>query len=109
MPLRSIHLHLLTYTAVAAVCLCGCRSEQKPKETPPTPVTVAAVEQYSGPEAVSYSASIVPYVQVPLMFKSGGYVTNILQRKGADGRMRNIQQGDFVKKDTVLATVRQED
>jgi RND family efflux transporter MFP subunit len=94
---------------LAAACLCSCRSEQQPKKNAPIPVTVAAVEQYSGPEAVSYSASIVPYVQVPLAFKSAGYVTSILQRKGADGRTRNIQQGDFVKKDTVLATVRQED
>jgi RND family efflux transporter MFP subunit len=99
----------LALAACAAAFLSGCGTEQKPKENPPTPVTVATVDQYSGPEAVSYSASIVPYVQVPLMFKSGGYVTNILQRRGADGRMRNIQQGDFVKKDTVLATVRQED
>ena len=94
---------------LVAACLGSCAPEQKPKENPPIPVTVAAVEQYSGPEAVSYSASIVPYVQILLMFKSGGYVTSILQRKGADGRIRNVQQGDFVKKDTVLATVRQED
>jgi multidrug efflux system membrane fusion protein len=42
-------------------------------------------------------------------FKSAGYVTSILQRKGVDGRVRNLQQGDWVKKDTVLATVRQSD
>lgn len=88
---------------------CGCQNETKPAEKPPTPVTVAPVEQYSGSEGVNYSASIVPYVQVPLAFKSAGYITSILQRKGADGRTRNIQQGDWVKKDTMLATVRQED
>ena len=92
-----------------AASLASCRSVQAPAEVPPIPVTVTAVEKYSGPEAVTYSAGIVPYVQVPLMFKSSGYVTAILQRKGADGRTRNIQQGDFVKKDTVLATVRQQD
>ena len=89
--------------------VAGCRSESKPPEKPLTPVTVVPVEQYSGNEGVTYSASIVPYVQVSLAFKSGGYVTEILQRKGVDGRTRNIQQGDFVKKDTVLATVRQDD
>jgi len=107
--MRLRHMTRKAIAVALAAFLCGCRAEQKPMETPPTPVTVTAVEEYSGSEAVSYSASIVPYVQVPLMFKSGGYVTDILQRKGADGRLRNIQQGDFVKKDTVLATVRQED
>ena len=100
---------LAALTALTSASFGSCRSENKPPPDAPIPVTVASVEQYSGPEAVTYSASIVPYVQVPLAFKSGGYVTSILQRKGADGRIRNIQPGDWVKKDTVLATVREED
>jgi RND family efflux transporter MFP subunit len=99
----------VTIAALATVCLGSCRSENKPPESAPIPVTVAVVEPYSGSEAVTYSASIVPYVQVPIAFKSAGYVTSILQRKGADGRVRNIQQGDWVAKDAILATVRQED
>ncbi len=89
--------------------LAGCENTKPPVEKPLTPVTVAAVEPYEGKEGVNYSASLVPYTQVSLAFKSGGYVVNILQRKGADGRVRNIQQGDYVKKGTVLATVRQDD
>jgi RND family efflux transporter MFP subunit len=58
---------------------------------------------------VNYSASIVPYQQLSISFKSAGYVTSILQRKGVDGRVRNVQMGDMVKKGTVLATVRQSD
>ncbi|HTP67322.1 MAG TPA: efflux RND transporter periplasmic adaptor subunit [Dongiaceae bacterium] len=100
---------LLAIAAFTTIYLAGCRPENKTAEATPIPVTVAVVEQYSGSEAVTYSASIVPYVQVPLAFKSAGYVTSILQRKGADGRIRNIQQGDWVKRDTVLATVRQDD
>ena len=87
----------------------GCEVKKQPAETPPTPVTIALVEQYAGNEGVNYSANIVPYVQISLSFKSAGYVTSILQRTGADGRTRNIQQGDWVEKNTVLATVRQED
>lgn len=94
--------------AVCGIC-AGCQSESRPLEKPPTPVAVATVEQFVSNEGANYSASLVPYTQVTLSFKSAGYVTNILQRTGADGRVRNIQQGDFVKKDTVLATVRQED
>src|ERR1700722_4097865 len=87
----------------------GCASEKKPDAPAPTPVTVAEVQQYSGSEGVNYSASIVPYQQVPVAFKSAGYVTSILQRKGIDGRVRNLQMGDWVKQGTVMATVRQAD
>ncbi len=98
---------------VAALSVClwlgGCREEKKPAETPPTPVTVATATTYNGIEGVNYSASIVPYQQLSVSFKSAGYVTSILQHKGVDGRVRNVQMGDVVKKGTVLATVRQSD
>ena len=88
----------------------GCGSSpQQSAPARPTPVAVAEVQEYSGGEGLNYSASIVPYTQLPLAFKSGGYVTNILQRPGPDGKPRNLQQGDYVKKDTVLTTVRQAD
>ena len=93
----------------AAVLCGGCGAQKNSAAAPLTPVTVTAVEEYSGAEGNTYSASIVPYIQLQATFKSAGYVTSILQRKGADGRSRNVQQGDIVKKDTVLATVRQED
>jgi RND family efflux transporter MFP subunit len=97
------------FVSMVALVASGCRSNQKPAESPLLPVKVAVVEQFSGDQGVVYSANIVPYAQVPLLFKSGGFVSNILQRKGADGRLRNAQQGDYVKKDTVMATVRQQD
>ncbi len=88
----------------------GCGGAPQTSEAPrSTPVTVADVQEYSGGEGVNYSASVVPYTQLPLAFKSGGYVTNILQRSGPDGKPRNLQQGDYVKRDTVVATVRQAD
>ena len=100
---------VVAVTLATAVALGGCREEKKPAEAPPTPVTVATATTYSGVEGVNYSASIVPYQQLPVSFKSAGYVTSILQRKGVDGRIRNLQMGDMVKKGTVLATVRQSD
>src|SRR5580698_9014847 len=90
-----------TFCCVLFGFCAGCSEEKKPTENPPTPVVVTPVEQYSGNEAVNYSASLVPYTQVSLSFKSNGYVVSILQRTGADGRVRNIQQGDYVKKGTV--------
>src|ERR1700730_9899847 len=92
-----------------ACALFGCESAQKAPEAAPIPVTVTEVQEYSGPEGVTYSASIVPYDQVNLAFKSAGYVTSILRRKGVDGRERNLQQGDWVKKGEVLARVRESD
>jgi RND family efflux transporter MFP subunit len=87
---------------------CG-EAPTQPAGAQPVPVTVAEVQIYSGNDGVNYSASIVPYTQLPVAFKSAGYVTSILQLKGVDGRMRNAQQGDWVKRGTVLATVRQSD
>jgi RND family efflux transporter MFP subunit len=100
----------LAIASVMAMSIAGCGSAPQTNETPrSTPVTVAEVQEYSGGEGVNYSASIIPYTQLPLTFKSGGYITSILQRTGPDGKPRNLQQGDFVKKDTVVATVRQAD
>lgn len=98
------------YVFVLAIAFIGCGSaSQQSEPARPTPVAVAEVQEYSGGEGLNYSASIVPYTQLPIAFKSGGYVTNILQRPGPDGKPRNLQQGDYVKKDTVLTTVRQAD
>jgi len=58
--------------------------------------------------AARYSASIVPYSQVDLAFQSSGYVDHVRQVKSANGGMRNIDQGDWVSKDTVLAVVNQQ-
>jgi multidrug efflux system membrane fusion protein len=90
------------------VLLAGCR-EEKPVEKVPVPVTVSVAESYSGGTKSPYSASIVANVQVSLAFKSAGYVTDVLQVKSPAGGMRYVDQGDWVKKGTVLATVREDD
>ncbi len=92
---------------MAAVLLTAC-SKAKP-EKPLTPVTVRPAEQYSGEEALRYSANVEPYTTVNLAFKVSGYVTDIVKVRGADGRLRNIQDGDVVKKGTMLAQLRQTD
>ena len=106
---RRHRAYFATLVSLVAAGLIGCASQRKAVEAPPIPVTVAEVQEYSGGEGVNYSASVVPYTQLSVTFKSAGYVTSILQRQGVDGRVRNLQQGDWVKKDTVLATVRQSD
>lgn len=72
-----------------------------------TPVRTGMVETLMLNQGIHYSASVVPYSQVDLSFKVGGYIRSILQVKGADGRMRDLQQNDRVTKGEILARVEQ--
>jgi multidrug efflux system membrane fusion protein len=85
----------------------GCRGEDAPVPPVPLPVTVEEVAKASDAGGLRYSASITPDVQVDAAFKVSGYVEQILQVRGADGRTRNVQDGDFVRRGTVLARVRE--
>ena len=84
---------------------CSKKSEAAVK--PPVAVKVKTVETNSISRGVRYSANIEPAKQVDLAFKVSGYLDRILQVRGVDGRMRDVQAGDVVSKGTVLARVRQ--
>jgi RND family efflux transporter MFP subunit len=90
-----------------ALLLAACKQSATPDKSP-TPVRTAMVQNIAIGNSVRYSASIVPYSQVDLAFQSGGYVDRILQVKSSSGGMRNVDQGDFVRKGTVLAVVREQ-
>jgi RND family efflux transporter MFP subunit len=91
--------------AALASLLAGC-SKQKQVEPVIQVVRAGVVEEIQpGPED-RYSVSIEPFEKVDLAFKSGGIVEGILQVRGADGRMRNVQAGDKVAKDAELAQIR---
>lgn len=90
---------------LATALLVGC-SKQEEYNPQPTPVTVRTVHGATLGGGVRYSANIKPDVQVDVSFKVGGYVESILQVKGADGRNRNLQEGDLVRKGTILARLR---
>jgi multidrug efflux pump subunit AcrA (membrane-fusion protein) len=92
--------------AVAALC-SSCSHETT--TTPPTPVRVTSVGTSEGSGGIRYSANINAFTQVTLAFKSGGYVDNIAQRRGVDGRIRVLQVGDRVMPDEVLAHIRESD
>jgi RND family efflux transporter MFP subunit len=94
--------------AVLALSQTGC-SEAASKPQSLTPVRVAEVQTISTGSETRYSANIVPDAQVDLVFKSGGYVVSIRQVRGADGRMRSADTGDWVSRGSVLAVVRQQD
>lgn len=105
--LKSATLGLIV-AVLAAIATTACsRAESEPR--PLTPVRIAQVQNISTGSETRYSANIVPNAQVDLAFKSGGYVVNIRQVKGTDGRSRSIDTGDWVSRGTVLAVVRQQD
>ncbi len=93
-----------------ALVLGGCNHESQIPSQPPKAVRLATVAaSRMSAETLRYSASILPYAQVDLMFRSSGYVTNVSQVRGADGRTRDIGTGDYVEKGLPLAHIRRED
>ncbi len=92
--------------------LAGCRRAESFQQ-PAKPVQVQEVQSYypggSSGQGERYSANILPASQNELAFKFGGYISEILQVRGADRRLRLVQEGDKVAKGTVLARLRSDD
>jgi len=89
--------------AVAGVSLACAR--EAAREKPARPVRVQAVRSEATASGLRYSATIQPFEQISRAFKVGGYVREVLQRPGPDGRLRDLQQGDEVTAGTVLARI----
>jgi len=100
MPLLLVLLALLLTTA--------CQKEKVPEPAIQT-VRSTTVEEIRPDTPERYSATISPVAQVDLAFKSAGLIEKIHQVKGADGRIRDVQGGDYVAADTELAVVRRLD
>ncbi|MBS1788219.1 MAG: efflux RND transporter periplasmic adaptor subunit [Acidobacteria bacterium] len=92
-----------------AFALTGCHEKTATAEHAPVSVKVKTVEMNSVSNGLRYSANIEPMKQVELAFKVGGYVEGLMQARGVDGRLRDVQEGDVVAKGVVLARVRQSD
>jgi RND family efflux transporter MFP subunit len=93
----------------AIVATSGCHQPSQVAAKSPTPVRVVDVASYSPSDDLRYSASVLPFAEAVLSFKSAGYVTEIRQVAGADGRRRNIGSGDYVARGAVLAQIRHQD
>jgi RND family efflux transporter MFP subunit len=87
----------------------GCHQPTQVEAKSPTPVHLAEVTLDSPSEELRYSASVLPFAQASLSFKSAGYVTEIKQVVGADGRRRDIGPGDYASRGSVLAQIRHQD
>lgn len=105
MTKRSQYLSLaLSLAAVAPGC-----ARTHADRTPARPVRVENVRSEAATAGLRYSASIQPREQVALAFKVGGYVQEMRQVQGLDGRARHLQQGDTVTRGTVLARIHSAD
>ena len=106
-----IHLELGKVAAalVLTVAATGCGQPTKVAPKSPTTVHLADVAMYSSSEGLRYSASVLPFAEATLSFKSAGYVTGVKQVIGAYGGSRNIGAGDYVSRGAVLAHIRHQD
>jgi RND family efflux transporter MFP subunit len=93
----------------ALAALAGCGDEELPV-TPPLPVTIAAVGTTGGAGGEArYAGSIHADASVDVAFRVSGIVEGVTRVRGADGRMRNLQDGDVVTRGTILARLRQDE
>ena len=93
---------------ILSVLAVGCHGEKKMPDRA-VPVKVEPVRPAGSLAGSRYSANVQPKHQVALAFKSAGYVREIAKRRGNEGQLRNVQQGDLVRRGTVLARVRETD
>src|SRR5262245_57511833 len=100
---------LMVAIAALGTVASGCSKPQANEPKAVRPVKTHVVTATTPDATVRYSASIEAFEQVTLSFKASGYVEELLQRTGADGRRRAAQAGDPVTKGTVLARVRETD
>jgi len=86
--------------------LGGC-ADAAPPATPPLPVTIATVGGSAlALDEVRYAGSIRADRSVDVAFRVSGVVETVTQVRGADGRLRNLQDGDLVRRGATLAALR---
>jgi RND family efflux transporter MFP subunit len=84
----------------------ACGGEEVPP-APPVPVTIAAVGGEAAAGESRYGGAIKADASVDVAFRLSGVVDRVTQVRGADGRMRTLQDGDRVRRGEVLARLRQ--
>jgi RND family efflux transporter MFP subunit len=95
--------HVVVALALGALAGGGCGRAAR-ESAPARPVRVEEVRPAADTGTRRYSATIQPYEQVPVAFKASGYVSGLGQRR-SEGFARSLQQGDEIRRGTVLARV----
>jgi RND family efflux transporter MFP subunit len=90
-----------------------CSRREPGKDNPPgdipKAVRMATVKVSNVGEIGKYSAILTPDAQVDLCFRVTGYVVEIYQAAGPDGRVRLVEPGYPVRAGTMLARIRPSD
>ncbi len=97
----------LICAAAAAGIPAGCNRNANQGSHQAVAVTVQDTALGPVVGGAAYSANIQPYTQVSLAFQVNGYVQTIIQVRGADGNLRDIQGGDIVKAGQLMARVQE--
>ena len=95
---------LTTVLFVMMAAISGCHQPTQVAAKSPTPVHLMDVTLYSSADDLRYSASVLPFAQATLSFKSAGYVTEIKQVAGADGRRRDLNVRSASRRGSTPAT-----
>lgn len=111
LPTRSPRVAIIASTVVllATAIIAGCHQDPPLSAKPAIAVRLADVTLYQASEGLRYSASLIPYAQVDVSFKTAGYITEVKQVRSSDGRMRDVGTGDYVTRGTILAQIRPQD
>ncbi len=99
---RKAYILVLILLITSVFTRCGSSDSRKKSSRP---VRIESIVAQNVDSPFSFTATVNPYEQLDLSFKVFGYIKEISQVKGADGRMRDIQEGDFLTKGTALARV----
>jgi RND family efflux transporter MFP subunit len=89
--------------------LAACSGTAQLPARVPTAVKVTQMKPQAAGGGSRYAATINAASRVELAFRMGGYVEQIGQVKGVDGKLREVQEGDRVPKGMQLARVRLQD
>jgi RND family efflux transporter MFP subunit len=111
LPTRSPRVAIIASTVVllATTISTGCHQDPPLSAKPAIAVRLADVTLYQATEGLRYSASLIPYAQVDVSFKTPGYITEVKPVRSSDGRMRDVGTGDYVTRGTILAQIRPQD
>jgi membrane fusion protein, multidrug efflux system len=102
-------MNLRTATPSMVLLLATGCGDGAPPATPPLPVTVAAVGGSGSVDEARYAGSIQADASVDVAFRVSGVVDDVVRVRGADGRMRTLQDGDLVRRGQMLARLRQDE
>jgi RND family efflux transporter MFP subunit len=105
--MRKIYFGVVLAGALCAIACSRSRAADDP--APAKAIRMGVVSLAREGEAAKYSAILTPNAQVDLAFRVSGYVVELHQTRGADGRLRPLEPSAPVVRGTVLARIRPSD